>query len=87
MSTTIVASGAGAASSSDIVLGDGASTTLTVIGSGGGQYTIEIKDTVGGGYTPFFTLGSGNSPRVIQAPGTFRVSRVLNGFTSAVTRD
>lgn len=51
------------------------------------QFAIERKDTVGGTYKRVFVLDISNSDRVIQAPGTWRVTRIPNGVTASVIRD
>lgn len=76
MAIEIIATGSGAATSSDVVLADGATLTVGLKGLSGDQpalVNIELYD--GAAYQRIGRLDSNDRALVIAAPGTYRFVR------------
>ena len=87
----IIASGTAAASSSDIVLAEGDAATLGLFAAGpdipGSAVAYIERKASNGQYIRQYTLSQNEPSRVLQAVGTWRVSRPLSLVAFGVDQD
>lgn len=91
MATELIAVGAAAADSGDILVAAGAPVTIYLKAAASGpvdsaaRCTVQLK-SVGGTYHQFAELTGNDPAAVLDAPGTFRVSRVNGSANFGVDR-
>lgn len=89
MATQLIAVGTAAADSADIVVAAGTPATVFIKGAADGPpdsgavYAIKAK-TAAATYHQIGQLDSKTPALAIDAPGTYRVSRVANGASSGL---
>lgn len=88
MATVLIANGATAANSADIVLADGATATLAICGPSGAtpvgaKYVVQFK-RADASYQDMWMITTDDMGRVIAGDGTWRVRRDPNGITSSL---
>jgi hypothetical protein len=92
MSTVILAAGTAAANSTDVVVAAGTPATIFLTAAVSGPVPseascdIQIKETVGATYHTIGKLTGSNPIQVIDAPGTYRVSRLLSTASVGVSQ-
>lgn len=87
----ILAVGTTAANSADFVLAVGEEATLLLVDAagptvaGGARVSLQSKDSAGNYFT-IFGLSAVTNSVVVQAKGTYRVSRAANSISCGVDR-